>query len=138
MAIKSINPYISISGGKGREAIAFYEKALGAKAPPPMTWDQAPMELPAERKGLIMHAEIKVGDLLIMLCDSPSDMPFTSGGQVNIVLHFSDAESMQKGFDALSDGGKVDMAPHDAFWGDRFAMLSDRYGVKWMLICSKS
>ena len=135
MAIQKINPYIGITGGKGREAIAFYEKALDAKAGAVMSWDDAPMEMPAERKGLVMHAEINVGDLQIMLCDSPADMPFTAGGQVSIVLHLSDAAGMQKAFDALSEGGTVDCAPHDAFWGDKFAMLGDCYGVKWMLIC---
>ncbi|MEZ5364961.1 MAG: glyoxalase/bleomycin resistance/extradiol dioxygenase family protein [Bryobacterales bacterium] len=133
MALQTIQPYISIGGGKGREAIALYEKALGAKAERLMKWDECPMDIPAERKGLVMHCEIAAGELKIMLCDSPEDA--AKGGQVSITLGFADAESMTKSFEILAEGGKVIMPIDDAFWGDKFGMLHDRFGVKWMFVC---
>ena len=136
MALKTIQPYISIDGGKGREAIALYEKALGAKVERLMQWDECPMDIPAERKGLVMHCEIVTGDLKIMLCDAPDGSE--KGCQVSITLGFDEVETMTKSFETMVEGGKVIMPIEDAFWGDKFGMLEDRYGVRWMFVCPQT
>jgi PhnB protein len=136
VAIKTINPYIQIQEGSARRAIEHYERALGAKAGQIMTFGDVPgMPTPDERKNNVMHVELKIGSNVIMLCDAPAEMHPNPGDTVHIVLHFDDLEEQAKAFDALGAGGSVVMPLNDAFWGDRFGMLADPFGVRWMFIC---
>ena len=70
-----------------------------------------------------------------MLSDTMPDMPVTTKGNVQIALHFTDVTDMAKKFDALAAGGTVTMALQDTFWGARFGMLTDAFGVQWMFNC---
>ena len=54
---------------------------------------------------------------------------------MQIVLDFADVEEMTKAFDALSEGGKVTLPLQDTFWGAKFGLLTDAYGVNWMFNC---
>lgn len=55
--------------------------------------------------------------------------------RVNVLLEFDDFEEMTRSFESLAEGGEVTMALHDAFWGAKFGMCNDRFGVSWMLSC---
>ncbi len=52
-----------------------------------------------------------------------------------MTVNFDDAGEMARAFDALSQGGAVETAIHDAFWGDKFGALRDRFGISWMFTC---
>lgn len=135
MSIKQINPYILLNGTAAK-AIELYESALGAKTESIMRFGDAPgMNPPPEQKNFIMHATLRIGANVVMMSDTPPDRAVAPGGNVEIALHFTGLSELAKAFDALAAGGKVSMPPQDTFWGARFAMLTDAYGVKWMLSC---
>ena len=64
------------------------------------------------------------------------DMPLTVGNNVHVCLDFDDAAEMTRRFDALAAGGQVNMPLQDTFWGARFGMLTDAYGIRWMFNCN--
>jgi len=132
MAIKQLNPYLNF-GGNAAQAIAFYEKALGAKTETSQTFGDVPgMPAAAENKDRIMHALLKLGAGTIMISDGPPGLPIPTDSNVHVTLDFEDAGEMQQRFDALSAGGTVTMPLQDTFWGARFGMLIDRFGTHWM------
>jgi PhnB protein len=72
-----------------------------------------------------------------MISDTMRHMPLSAGNNVHVTLDFVDVDDMAKKFDALSVGGKVTMALNDTFWGARFGMLVDKFGIQWMFNCEK-
>ena len=113
-------PYLVVSDAA--RAIDFYKQAFGAT-------ELARMPGPP---GKIAHAEIKIGDSMIMLSDelmgnrSPQSL---GGSPVSIFLYVEDVDSL---FDqATKAGAKSDMPPADMFWGDRFGKLTDPFGHQW-------
>ena len=137
MAIQSLNPYLHFDGAAA-EAIAFYETALGAKAEQVMRWSEIPGEdIPAEHRNRIMHSCVRLGGASVMIADNQPGQRAPSDSNVHVCLHFDDVEDMQRRFDALAQGGKVTMPLDDTFWGAKFGMLTDRFGVHWMFNCDK-
>jgi PhnB protein len=133
LSIKTVNPYILLNG-TAQAAIGFYESALGAKTESIMHFGEVPaMNAPTEQKDLIIHAVMRVGGGVIMLSDAPPNQTIPPGGNIQITLDFSDFAEMSKAFDALASGGKVVMPLADTFWGAKFGMVTDRFGVGWML-----
>jgi PhnB protein len=85
-----------------------------------------------------MHAVIKLdAGGAIMLSDIMPGMPYTPGTNNYVCLDFDDAADMTKKFDALAAGGKVGMPLNDTFWGAKFGMLTDRFGINWMFNCEQ-
>jgi PhnB protein len=136
MAIK-LNPYLNFNGD-GSQAIALYERVLGAKADPIMRFGDAPgIDVPADAKQRVMHAALHIGGGLIMLSDTMPGMPFVVGNNVHVSLDFDDVNDMKQKFDGLAAGGKVTMPVADTFWGATFGMLTDAHGINWMFNCTK-
>jgi PhnB protein len=111
-------------------AIDFYKKAFGAQ-------EMMRMDGPA---GKIGHAEIKIGDSVIMLADempgSGARAPKSVGGTTaGIFLYVKDIDSSYK--QAIDAGAKADMPPADMFWGDRFGKLTDPFGHSWAIATHK-
>lgn len=132
MSIKALNPYLNFDGNAA-EAIALYESALGARTAGLMRYSEMPGDAcPSELKDRIMHARLQVGEGWLMISDTQPDRPTKVGTNVELTLHFDDADDMAKRFDALAAGGKVVMPLHDAFWGGKFGALVDKLGVHWL------
>ncbi len=131
MAIKQLNPYLNFSGTADK-AIKLYESALGAKTESIQRFGDQPGGGPADTKNRVMHALLRIGEAVVMISDTQPDMPLTQGNQVHITLDFDDLAEMARRFEALSAGGKVNMPLQDTFWGARFGMLTDAYGINWM------
>jgi len=117
-------PYLIIKdAGK---AVDFYKEAFGATE----------LTRLATPDGTLMHAEIKIGDSPIMLCDECPDWnalsPLTIGGtSVSIVLYVEDADSVVSR--AVGAGAAVVMPVADQFWGDRMGTVVDPFGHKWSI-----
>jgi len=116
-------PYLTLNDCA--RAIDFYKKAFNAQEI--MRMDGPP--------GKIGHAEIKIGDSIIMLADempgsnkSPKSLGGTTAG---VFLYFDDVDSAYKR--AVDSGAKSEMAPTDMFWGDRFGKITDPFGHSWAL-----
>ena len=136
MSIKTLNPYLNFNGTASK-AIKLYESALGAKTEAIQHFgDAAGMNVPADQKGRVLHAVLRLGGGTIMISDSMPDNPVPAGGNVHVSLDIDDPVDEQKKFDALAAGGKVTMPLADQFWGARFGMVTDAFGINWMLNCT--
>jgi PhnB protein len=136
MAIKKINPYLNFNGD-AEKAVRLYESALGATVEHISRFGDMPdSKASPETKDRVLHSTLRLGDGgLIMISDTQPGMPHTPGTNVYVCLDFDDASDMAKKFEALSAGGTVVMPLNDTFWGARFGMLLDAYGVRWMFNC---
>ena len=136
MAIKNLNPYLNFDGD-GEKAVKLYESALGAKVETLSRFGDMPgSETAPEHKNRVMHAVLRFDNgATIMISDTQPGMPLTVGNNAYVCLDFDDAADMSKKFDALAAGGKVTMPLNDTFWGAKFGMLVDAYGIHWMFNC---
>jgi PhnB protein len=133
--IQKLNPYV-LFNGTAEKAIKLYESALGARTENLSRYGAGPCaNVPPEQKDLVMHAVVHIGENLIMVSDTTPDRSVPEGGNVEIARHFSEVPEMEKAFEALAAGGKVRLPLQDMFWGARFGMLTDAYGVNWMFSC---
>ncbi len=129
--MKHVLPYL-IFDGDCREAMRFYHQCLGGELFE-MTFAEADAPSPPEAKDRLVHAAVKREAFMLMASDTMPGMPFTVGNNVSVYLACDSDDEVQSLYDQLTMGGKEGMKPHDAFWGARFAMLIDRFGVNWML-----
>ncbi len=130
------NPYL-IFDGQCDAAFKFYEQALGGKIIAKMTYGEAPLPTecaPAQREKII-HARLQFGDQILMGSDAHAQFQQPQGFFVTLSVD-APAEA-DRLFHALAEGGKVTMPIDKTFFAERFAMLSDRFGTPWMIICEK-
>ena len=129
-------PYLFITGGKCEEALNFYKGVFGGEVGEVMRWKEAPaeMSMPAELGNRVMHATFKSAAVKFMASDA---QPTTQYGDDPFSLdQTKDAKRQAKRlFDTLSQGGKVEVPLEKAFWGALFGMLTDKYGIDWMVNC---
>jgi PhnB protein len=131
--MKTTNTYLHFDGNC-REAMTFYGKCLQAE-PNFTTFAAGPAGLPEIAKtapNRILHAELASGPVVLMASDTLPGMPFHAGNNFSISLTCESLAEMEKLFAAFSENGKITMPMHDAFWGGRFGMLIDPFGISWM------
>jgi PhnB protein len=132
-----VEPYLFFNG-RCDEAIEFYGRTLGAAATILMRYRDSPdpntgQYLPPGFDDKVMHANLRIGDSTVMVSDGNSDAgPSFLGFSLSLAL--PDEEAVRSTFTALSEGGQVIMPPMRTFWSPCFSMLSDRFGVGWMLM----
>ena len=129
--MEAIIPYLNFNGNAA-EALAFYSKALEGKILHQQTFGESPMPSTPEMKDKIMHAAFQADKLTLMVSDCPPEMSAVSGSNISLSLNFTDEASIDKTFEALSEGSKVTMELQDTFWGAKFGMLTDPFGINWM------
>lgn len=129
--MKAIIPYLNFNGN-AQEALDFYANALEGKITQSQTFGDAGMTEDESMKDKILHAVLEAGDLKFMVSDCPPGISVKEGDQVSLSLNFNEVEVMEKTFKALADGGNVTMPLQDTFWGARFGMTKDKFGVHWM------
>jgi len=131
----SIQPYLFFNG-RCEEAIAFYGEALGAKLIMKMRFDEnpqpQPMPLPEGWGGKIMHCALQIDDATLLASDAMSNEGTRFDGFM-VSLNAADAAQAEQRFNALSAGGQVRMPLAKTFWSPCFGMLTDRFGVGWMI-----
>ena len=132
-----IEPYLFFEG-RCEEAIEFYRRALGAEVGPLMRYRESPEPhqpgaLPPGSENKVMHAVIRIGDTTVMVSDGRcSGRPVFQG--FALTINAPDAARADQMFAALADGGQVQMALAKTFFSPRFGMVTDRFGVLWMII----
>ena len=129
--MEAIIPYLNFNGNAA-EALAFYSKALDGKILFQQTFGESPMPSTPETKDMIMHATFQADKLTIMVSDCPPEHAVTNGSSISLSLNFTDIPSIEKTFAALSEGATITMELQDTFWGARFGMLTDKFGMNWM------
>jgi PhnB protein len=125
----TVTPYLTVKGAA--QAIEFYKRAFGA---------QEVERMPGPDGKSVMHAELKLGDSIVMLSDefpqAGTRSPQTLGGSTGyLFLYVPDVDAAFKR--AVDAGAKGAMPPSDMFWGDRFAKVSDPFGHEWGLATHK-
>ena len=134
-----LNPYLNFRA-QAREAMTFYQSVLGGELQVMTFADQGGMGVPESEAGLVMHSALTVSDsVLLMGADVPSHMD--TGGDIangSISLSGDDEATLSGWFAGLAEGGSVTVPLEKAPWGDSFGMLTDRYGVDWMVNISAS
>lgn len=122
--------------GTANQAIALYEKVLGAKVEHKQLYgDVCGDQCPEADKSRVIHAMVRFGESFVMLSDVPDARPVPKESNAAVALDFSDLGDMTHAFDTLAEKGKVDHPLNDAFWGDKFGALSDEFGIYWMFTC---
>jgi PhnB protein len=131
----TITPYLTFAG-RCEEALEFYKKALGAEVEMLMRFNESPDPTPPgmlqpgfEKK--IMYASFRVRGALLMASDGCNDKSKFDGISLSLALP-TEADA-RRAFDALAAGGNVTMQIGKTFWSPCFGMVTDRFGLHWMV-----
>ncbi len=131
----TITPYLMF-GGRCEEALEFYRKALGAEVEMLMRFSESPEPPPPgmlqpgfEKK--VMHASFVVRGVRLMASDGCNDQSKFDGFRLSLAVP-TEADA-RRAFDALAAGGTVQMPLAKTFWSPCFGMVTDRFGVGWMV-----
>lgn len=131
-----IQPYLFFDG-RCEEAVEFYRKALGAKVSMLMRYKDSPEppppgKVPPNWDNKVMHVSMQIGEATVMASDGCGSGDLSHNG-FSLSLNVKDAAAADRAFNALAAGGKVEMPLTKTFWSPRFGMLSDKFGVQWMV-----
>lgn len=132
-----VEPYLFFNG-RCEEALAFYKDALGAEVTMQMRMSESPEPpppgmVPPGFENKIMHATMRIGETSVMLSDGNSATPANFQG-FSLSIGVSDVAKAEQLFTALGKGGQVHMPLGKTFYSPCFGMVSDRFGVGWMVI----
>jgi PhnB protein len=137
MAFK-LNPYLNFDGN-AEAAFNFYKSVFGGEfAGGIMKMSSAPgtENLPDDEKERVMHVSLPLNNgQTLMASDIVPSMghKLTQGNNVYLSLHPDSKEEADRLFNALAEGGNVEMPMADQFWGDYFGSLVDKFGIGWMV-----
>jgi PhnB protein len=130
----NVEPYLFFEG-RTEEALEFYRQKLGAKVEAVLRYKENPEPKynPPNSDNKVMHALFSIGDTKVMASDGnctgkPSFQGFA------LTINARDAAEAKQRFDALADGGQVQMPLAETFFAKSFGMVADRFGMGWMVI----
>ena len=131
--MKAINPYLNFAGNT-EEAFNFYKSVFGGEFAMLQKFGEG-NQIPASVKDKVMHVSLPIGNNILMGTDACEEMGFnvTQGNNFYICISPDSKEEADKLFNALAEGGKITMPLAKQFWGAKFGMLTDKYGIGWML-----
>ncbi|HEY0232522.1 MAG TPA: VOC family protein [Dokdonella sp.] len=133
-----LNAYL-IFNGQAEAAFKFYAQCLRGQITQMLPFgEMAGCEhLPAEAREKIAHVRLEVGDQALMASDNHPDHPYEGIKGCSVSIAVTDPVEAARLFDALAEGGTVQMPLQETFWAIRFGMLVDRFGAAWMVNCAK-
>lgn len=131
-----VQPYLFFNG-RCEEAIEFYCSAVDARIEMLMRYKESPDPLPEDKvppgyDDKVMHASLRIGDSVVMASDGCAEGTALQG--FSLALSVADVAEAKRRFDALAAGGHVTMPLAPTFWSPGFGMLTDRFGVAWMVM----
>jgi PhnB protein len=121
--------------GNCEEALNFYKEALNGQLLQISHMGEGPMEVPEHVKGKVMHARLQIGENVLYMSDTFDPSSVVQGNNFSLSLQPETIDETEDLFNKLSAGGTVKMALQDTFWGARFGMFTDKFGIHWMLNC---
>lgn len=135
MSQTTIQPYLFFSG-RCEEAVEYYRSALGAEVDLLLRYRDSPEPMPPESippgwEDKIMHVGFRIGCAVVMASDGCGEEEAISG--FAIALNVATEAETDRYFNALTEGGEVLMPLGKTFWSPRFGMVTDRFGVCWMV-----
>jgi PhnB protein len=127
-----LNPYLGFKGN-AREAMEFYKNVFGGKLEM-STFKEMNLSQNPNDDDKIMHSMLQADNgMTFMASDTPEGMAYSVGTNVSISLSGDNEAELKEYFEKLSAGGTVTMPLDKAPWGDTFGMLTDKFGVQWMV-----
>lgn len=132
-----LNPYLSFAGDCA-EAFAFYAQCFGGKISFTMHYGDSPMaaQAPPDYHDKIMHTRLEIDGTTLMGSDAPPDR-YTRPAGTMVCLSFTEPADADRVFAALAESGQISMPIQETFWARRFGMVTDRFGIPWMINCEK-
>ena len=130
-----LEPYLFFNG-QCEEALDYYRRVFGGKIEGLMRFEGSPMEAdtPPDYKKKVMHARFKSPTVKFMASDGrPGSRQ--EGGNISLSIGSRSLSEAQRVWEKLAEGGKVETPFQDMFWGAKFGMLTDRFGIDWMINC---
>lgn len=126
--------YLSFNG-QCEAAFKFYEQRLGGKIVGLFTFAGSPMEkqTPPELLNKVMHARLEVGSSVLMGSDAHDRYEQPRG--FSVLLAVTEPAKAEQMFAALSENGRITMPIQKTFWAERFGMVTDQFGIPWMVNC---
>ena len=132
----TINPYLNFMGNT-EEAFLFYKSIFGGEFKALQRFKDTPeaSRVPADEQDKIMHVALPIGPNLLMATDALESMGHkaTPGNNMSISIDAESEEEAVRLFDALAAGGQVSVKLEKMFWGAYFGMLTDKFGIQWMV-----
>ncbi len=129
-----VQAYVTF-GGRCEEALEFYRKSIGAEVTGLLRWKDSPdanMKGPPGYEEKVMNAAFRIGETELMADDGMGEQQAEFKGMTLAIEVANDAEA-KRVFTALGDGGSVQMPLMKTFWTSSFGMLTDKFGVPWMV-----
>ncbi|MEK5238848.1 VOC family protein [Paenibacillus sp. FSL L8-0470] len=134
MTVK-LTPYITLEG-RVKEAIQFYEQAIGAEILSMVTYGEMP-DMPGtfidDLSNLVAHAKLKVGVTELMLSDAPGGSPSENGKRVTICITTNEVEESKRMYEALRQEGQVNMPFKEEPFSPGFGDVTDKFGVTFQI-----
>ena len=131
MTVK-LTPYITLEG-RTKEAIAFYEQAIGAEVLSMATYGDMPDTFTDDLKSLVAHAKLKIGESELMFSDAPGGEPLVNGKRVTICITTNDMEKSKRIFEALRQDGQVNLPFQEESFSPGFGDVTDKFGVTFQI-----
>jgi PhnB protein len=130
----NVEPYLFFEG-RTEEALEFYQQKLGAKVEAVMRYkdNPEPQYNPPNSANKVMHALFRIGDTKVMASDGNCAGKASFQGFALTINAANPAEAKQR-FDALAEGGQVQMPLNETFFAKSFGMVADRFGMSWMVM----
>jgi PhnB protein len=137
----TLNPYLNFNGNT-EEAFNFYKSVFGGDFTMIQRFKDTPEKdrVAANDREKIMHVGLPIGKgNVLMATDALDSMGHhvTPGNNIQLSLETQSKEETEKIFNGLSKGGKITMPLADTFWGAYFGMLTDKFGIQWMVNYTK-
>lgn len=136
--MKSVNPYLNFNGNT-EEAFNFYQSVFGGEFLDVLSFKEMEgdqMGVPENKLDKVAHIALPLGnDTILMGDDGPyaMDQPLTVGNNFHINIEAESMEEAEQLFSDLSGGGKVEMPLEETEWAELFGMVTDKYGIQWMV-----
>ena len=127
-------PYVHFEG-QAEEALNFYKNILDGEILMVSRYGDAPMPIDEDWKNKLMHARLKFGDSILYVSDGPKNYTSSKDGNIQLSIDVPDENKIEEVFKKMAEGGTVTMPLANQFWGAKFGMLKDKYGVGWMFNC---
>ena len=124
-------PYLHFPG-TAEEALNFYKSVLGGEVIMLSRYSDAPMPCDDDWKQKVLHARWVFNGNLVMISDAFKNMPVSADSNIQMSIEFDSVEQVNELFPKMAEGGTVVMELNDTFWGARFGMLKDKFGISWM------
>ena len=135
MHVPKLEPYLSFDGNCA-EAFKFYEKVLGAKIEGITTYADRMKGCPPSDASKVMHGVLHLGSQVIRASDRRGEQPYEGIKGCWLSIDYPTAVAANQVFASLREGGTIAMAIDKTFWAVAFGMVTDRFGVPWMVSCN--